>query len=264
MKFDDAQLEEYARELGLDVERFNRDRTSDALHVVLDTRNGEVKTLGINAIPAIYLGEEHFAGRVPLETLAGAVERALGHADPATGPAQSALPSWDELICPVETFDPVTTRTPLKPGDPAPAFTLPSIEGKEVSLVDYRNQKIVVLVFVPSAWTPVCSGQLPHYIENAARFEELGATMLIVTTDNVPTLWAWTRGMPGLCFPVLSDFWPHGAVAQKYGVLRPESGVSERALFVIDRDGTIRYINVHDINTEPPLDELFEAVTAAR
>jgi len=68
-------------------------------------------------------------------------------------------------------------------------------------------------------------------------------------------LYAWTKQMGDLWFPVLSDFWPHGAVAQRYGVLR-EDGVAERALFVIDTQGTIRYIDVHDINTMPRLEAL--------
>ena len=73
--------------------------------------------------------------------------------------------------------------------------------------------------------------------------------------DNIPTLYAWTKEMGGLWFPVLSDFYPHGAVAKKYGILR-SSGVSERALFVIDKKGIIRYIDVHNINERPRLEVL--------
>ena len=71
--------------------------------------------------------------------------------------------------------------------------------------------------------------------------------------DNIPTLYAWTKQMGKLWFPVLSDFWPHGAVAQKYGILRPE-GVSERALIFIDIEGIIRDILVSDINVRPDLE----------
>jgi len=80
-----------------------------------------------------------------------------------------------------------------------------------------------------------------------------------ITVDNLPTLHAWTQEMGGLWFPVLSDFWPHGAVAAKYGVLRSD-GTAERALFVIDKQGVIRYVDVHDINERPPLDELVRAL----
>ena len=87
--------------------------------------------------------------------------------------------------------------------------------------------------------------------------------MLGITVDNVPTLYAWTKEISiskdGMWFPVLSDFFPHGQVAQKYGVLRPE-GFSERALFVIDKKGIIQFIDIHDINGRPPLLELREAL----
>ncbi len=81
--------------------------------------------------------------------------------------------------------------------------------------------------------------------------------LLGITVDNVPTLYAWTKQMGQVWFPVLSDFWPHGAVAQNYGVLR-EDGMTERALFVIDKTGTIRYIDVHDINVTPKLEDLIK------
>jgi peroxiredoxin (alkyl hydroperoxide reductase subunit C) len=71
--------------------------------------------------------------------------------------------------------------------------------------------------------------------------------------DNIPTLYAWTQQMGKLWFPVLSDFWPHGAVADKYGVLRSD-GVSERALIFIDKEGIIRDIRVNDINNRPDLE----------
>ena len=73
--------------------------------------------------------------------------------------------------------------------------------------------------------------------------------------DNIPTLYAWTNQMGQLWFPALSDFWPHGSVADAYGILRSD-GTSERALFVIDKKGIIRYIDIHDINQRPPLDDL--------
>jgi len=73
--------------------------------------------------------------------------------------------------------------------------------------------------------------------------------------DNIPTLFAWTNQMGQLWFPVLSDFWPHGGAAKRYGQLRSD-GVSERALLVIDKKGIIRYIDVHDINKRPPLEDL--------
>lgn len=153
------------------------------------------------------------------------------------------------------TLIPVDSKTTLKVGMTAPDFTLPSISGKRVTLSEYRGKKNVVISFVPAAWTPVCSDQWPGYNITKSFFEKYDAVLLGITVDNIPTLFAWTEEMGNLWFPVLSDFYPHGAVAEKYGVLR-SSGVSERALFVIDKKGIIRSIDVHDINKRPPFEDL--------
>jgi glutaredoxin len=78
----------------------------------------------------------------------------------------------------------------------------------------------------------------------------LNAQVLGISIDHVPVLTAWAEGFGGINYPLLSDFWPHGEVAQKYGVLRPE-GYSERALFIVDTDGIIQYIDIHDIDDLP-------------
>ncbi len=153
------------------------------------------------------------------------------------------------------TLKPTDSKPKVKIGDTAPDFTLPSIAGEKVSLSQYRGRKSVVISFVPAAWTPVCSDQWPGYNLVKDIFDKYHAVLLGITVDNIPTLYAWTRPMGELWFPVLSDFWPHGKVAKKYGVLR-SNGVSERALFVIDKKGIIRYIDVHDINLRPALEEL--------
>jgi peroxiredoxin len=147
----------------------------------------------------------------------------------------------------------------VKVGDHAPDFKLSSVSGEKVSLSQFRGKKNVVLSFVPAAWTPVCSDQWPGYNIAKDIFNRYDAILLGMTVDNIPTLFAWTNQMGQLWFPVLSDFWPHGAVAKKYGVLRSD-GVSERALFVIDKAGIIRYIDVHDINKRPPLEDLMGAL----
>ncbi len=159
----------------------------------------------------------------------------------------------------VGTLKPIDSVLKVKKGQPAPDFTLPSISGEKVSLSQYRGKKNVVLSFVPAAWTPVCSDQWPGYNIAKDILSQYDATLLGITVDNIPTLFAWTNQMGKLWFPVLSDFWPHGSVAKRYGVLR-SNGVSERALFVIDKKGTIRYIDVHDINKRPPLEDLMGAL----
>lgn len=154
---------------------------------------------------------------------------------------------------------PIDSVLTVKVGDKAPDFTLPSIDGDEVSLSDYLGKKNVVISFVPAAWTPVCSDQWPGYNAFKEIFDQHNATLLGISVDNTPTLFAWTHEMDiitgSVWFPVLSDFWPHGQTAAKYGVLRSD-GVSERALFVIDKKGIIRFIDVHDINTRPSFEDL--------
>lgn len=154
---------------------------------------------------------------------------------------------------------PIDSILKVKIGDPAPNFTLPSISGEKISLKQFAGKKNVVISFVPAAWTPVCSDQWPGYNIAKVYFDKNDAVLIGITVDNIPTLHAWTRQMGKLWFSVLSDFWPHGAVAARYGVLRSD-GVSERALFVIDKAGIIRYIHVEDINVRPKLEELVMAL----
>lgn len=170
---------------------------------------------------------------------------------------------YQKNIYDVGRLKPVDSVLKVKAGDPAPDFTLPAVAGGTVTLGAYRGKKNVVLSFVPAAWTPVCSDQWPGY--NLARriFENRNAVLLGISVDNIPTLFAWTGQMGDLWFPVLSDFWPHGAVAERYGVLR-SNGVAERAIVVIDRNGIIRYIDVHDINERPPLESIVKALDGLR
>jgi peroxiredoxin len=157
------------------------------------------------------------------------------------------------------TLNPVDSTLKVKVGEKAPDFTLPSVSGKKVSLSRYHGKKNVVLSFVPAAFTPVCSKQWPGYNISLDLFKKYDAELVGITTDNIPTLHAWTTQMGGLNFQVLSDFWPHGKVAKTYGILR-SNGTTERTLIVIDKLGIIRYIDVHDINQRPPLEDLAEAL----
>lgn len=141
----------------------------------------------------------------------------------------------------------------VKAGQPAPDFALPAVSGKKITLSQYRGKRNVVISFVPAAFTPVCSGQWPGYNIVKDMFDQTDAVLLGVSVDNIPTLYAWTRQMGKLWFEVLSDFWPHGSVADKYGVLRSD-GLSERALFFIDKEGIISAILVMDINRSPDLE----------
>lgn len=154
------------------------------------------------------------------------------------------------------------TKT-LKVGDMAPDFTLPTAKGTsdkdKITLSDFRGKKNVVLVFYPFAFTPVWTAQMPAYNADLAKFEGYDAQVLGVSIDSVHTNSAWAKSLGGLDYPLLSDFWPHGAVAEKYGVLRPE-GQAERAIFIIDKEGKIVYIDVHDISKQPDNEDLFEVL----
>jgi peroxiredoxin len=174
-----------------------------------------------------------------------------------SGVAQSISEQFQGRIFPVGKLKPIDSQPKLKAGDKAPDFELPSTSGERVSLSRFQGKKNVVISFVPAAWTPVCSEQWPGYNIIKDTFDDDDATLLGITEDNVPTLYAWTRQMGGVWFPVLSDFWPHGEVAGKYGVLRSD-GTSERAIFIIDKSGIIRYIDVHDINERPSLEILIQ------
>jgi peroxiredoxin len=151
----------------------------------------------------------------------------------------------------------VDSQVTVKVGDKAPDFSLPSISGEKISLSGFLGKKNVVLSFVPAAWTPVCSQQWPGYNIAKELFEHYNTVVIGISVDNIPTLFAWTHQMGNLWFPVASDFWPHGAVARKYGILRAD-GVSERALFVVDKDGIVRFEDIHDINAVPRLEDLMK------
>lgn len=171
--------------------------------------------------------------------------------------------AYKENIYPVGKLKPVDSVLKVKVGQKAPDFSLKAVSGKRVSLKDYIGKKNVVLSFVPAAWTPVCSDQWPGYNIVQDLFEENNAVLLGISVDNIPTLYSWTKQMGHLWFEVLSDFWPHAAVASRYGILRSD-GTAERAIIIIDKKGIIRYIDVHDINERPPLESIISQMEKIR
>lgn len=100
---------------------------------------------------------------------------------------------------------------------------------------------------------------MPSYEEDLSEFERYDTQVLGISVDNIPSLEAWAKSLGGLSYPLCSDFWPHGMMSIKYGVLR-EEGIAERALFVVDKNGIIRYIDIHDIGKQPNNNELFEVL----
>lgn len=177
-------------------------------------------------------------------------------------PAVASEPAGESLaqnIYQVKHLPPTDSVLAVSVGSPMPDFDLPATDGSRIRLADYLGRKNLVLSFVPAAWTPVCSSQWPGY--NIARdvFEANDTALVGIAADNIPTLFAWTRQMGGLWFPVGSDFWPHGGLAKKLGILRSD-GTIERALFLVDKKGIIRFIDVSDINVRPDLGPLVEAM----
>ncbi len=170
-----------------------------------------------------------------------------------------AAPGLAQNIFPVAKLPPTDSRLAVAVGDAMPDFDLPAVNGSRVRLADYVGKKNLVLSFVPAAWTPVCSGQWPGYNIAKDIFEANDTALVGISVDNLPTLYAWIREMGGLWFPVASDFWPHGGLAAKLGILRAD-GTAERALFLVDKKGVIRFIDVHDINSRPDLGPLVTAM----
>lgn len=151
----------------------------------------------------------------------------------------------------------VKDQISLNIDDLAPDFTLPTHNEGELNLEWYRGRKNVVLAFYPGDWTPVCANQIPEYQNFLAEFEKYNTQLLAISVDSIPSHKAWAKSFGGLSFPLMSDYFPHGAVAQKYGVLN-ERGYAERVLFVIDMEGRIKYIEKVGFRNLPDNEKLFK------
>ena len=156
---------------------------------------------------------------------------------------------------------------PLQVGDEAPDFDMPAVVGnikQRVKLSEYRGKQNVVLVFYPADWTPVCAAELPSFNAELERFEAYHAAVVGISVDSIPSHIAWQKKEIGiLSLPLASDFYPHGEVATKYGILRegePVPGISERAVFVVDKKGRIAYAKVYPIDRQPETEEVFEVL----
>lgn len=156
---------------------------------------------------------------------------------------------------------------PLKVGEMAPDFDLPACTGEtkhRLRLSDFRGKKNVVLAFHPLDWTPVCAQQRTNYQTTLGKFEELDGQVVGLSVDSVFSHSAWQKYEIGkVDYPIASDFWPHGEVAAKYGILRAEeplAGISERAVFVVDKSGKIVFSKVYDLGEVPDNEEVLEVL----
>jgi peroxiredoxin len=147
---------------------------------------------------------------------------------------------------------------PLPPGTQAPDFNLRSTPDQTLSLDELRGRP-VILVFYPEDWSPVCSDQLALYQQLLPEFQRFKAELLGISVDGIWSHIAFARDR-NLHFPLLADFEPKGEVARTYGVYRAADGTSERALYVIDGDGVIRWSYVSPVGVNPGADGILRAL----
>ncbi len=146
----------------------------------------------------------------------------------------------------------------LKAGVRAPDFTLHATPDQTVSLSEFRG-KALILAFYPADWSPVCGDQMALYNEVLSEFHKLGADLVGISVDGSWCHAAFSDARK-LRFPLLADFEPKGAVARAYGAYREHDGISERALFVIDGDGVIRWSYCGPVGVNPGADGILEAL----
>jgi peroxiredoxin len=146
----------------------------------------------------------------------------------------------------------------LQAGTAAPSFKLHSTPDQEVSLSELRGAP-VILAFYPADWSPVCGDQMALYNEVLAEFRRYGACLVGISVDGAWCHQAFAQARK-LHFPLLSDFEPKGDVARQYGVYRDHDGFSERALFVLDGDGVIRWSYVSPVGINPGADGILDAL----
>jgi peroxiredoxin len=148
--------------------------------------------------------------------------------------------------------------TALQPGITAPDFTLRTTPNQSISLNQYRGNP-VILVFYPADFSPVCGDEMTLFNELLPEFQRLNAEVMGISVDGVWCHLAFSKEK-NLKIPLLADFEPKGEVAKKYGVYRKKDGIAERALFLLDKDGIIRYSYVSPIGVNPGADGVLKAL----
>jgi peroxiredoxin len=139
----------------------------------------------------------------------------------------------------------------------APDFTLKDQNKNDVALSALKNNK-VLLSFHPLAWTKICSEQMKSLEANRHAFKELNTVALGMSVDTVPSKKAWAKELGIEHTQLLSDFWPHGAVAKKYGIFREKEGFSERANIIIDENHKVVFAKLYDISKLPDINEIID------
>jgi peroxiredoxin len=139
-------------------------------------------------------------------------------------------------------------------GKPAPDFTLKDQHGQDVSPSDFRGRKNLVIVFYPFAFSRVCTGELCELRDNIADFSDDQTALVAVSCDHMFSLRAFAEH-DAISFPLLSDYWPHGAVSTAFGIFNEKVGCSGRATFVVDRDGVLRWQVENEIPNARDIDD---------
>jgi mycoredoxin-dependent peroxiredoxin len=134
---------------------------------------------------------------------------------------------------------------PIEVGALAPDFTLRDQNNEQVTLSSFRGRKAVLLVFYPLAFTGICTGELCVVRDDLATFQNDDVQVITISVDS-PYSHKIFAEREGYQFPLLSDFWPHGAVAQLYGVFNETAGIANRGTFLIDRDGVVRFAEMNE------------------
>lgn len=147
----------------------------------------------------------------------------------------------------------------IETGTPAPDFELKDNHGRTVKLSAFRGEKNVVLLFYPFAFTGVCTGELCALRDELPHFENDDVQLLAVSNDSIHTLRVFAE-QEGLEYPLLSDFWPHGATSRAYGVFDEEKGCAVRGTFIIDKEGVVRWTVVNGLPDARDLKDYIEAL----
>ena len=142
----------------------------------------------------------------------------------------------------------------LEIGKPAPDFTLKDQHGQDVSPSDFRGRKNLVIVFYPFAFSRVCTGELCELRDNIADFSDDQTALVAVSCDHMFSLRAFAE-QDAISFPLLSDYWPHGAVSTAYGIFNEQVGCSGRATFIVDRAGVLRWQVENEIPNARDIDD---------
>ena len=148
----------------------------------------------------------------------------------------------------------------LAVGAAAPDFVLKDQNNQDVRLSDFRGRRTVLLVFYPLAFTGTCQGELQQIRDSVGDFVNDAVQILTVSVDSPYSHKVWAE-REGFDFPLLADFWPHGAVAQAYGVFNPERGFANRGTFLIDRSGVVRFAEMNGPGQARDLDAWRKALS---